>query len=57
MSATPIDHSIRRRLYWEADSELLDRPRPEYKPHVFEGNHVDGIPSRNHAVRVVTVRR
>ena len=27
-----------RRLYWEADSELLDRPRPEYKPHVFEGN-------------------
>ena len=27
-----------RWLYWEADSGLLDRPRPEYKPHVFEGN-------------------
>ena len=28
-----------RRLYWEADSGLLDRPRPDYKPHVFNGNH------------------
>ena len=27
-----------RWLYWEADSRLLDRPRPDYKPHVFEGN-------------------
>ena len=27
-----------RWLYWEADSGLLDRPRPDYKPHVFEGN-------------------
>ena len=27
-----------RWLYWEADSGLLDRPRPEYQPHVFEGN-------------------
>ena len=31
----PFDN---RWLYWEADSSLLDRPRPEYKPHVFEGN-------------------
>ena len=27
-----------RWLYWEADSGLLDRPRPDYKPQVFEGN-------------------
>ena len=27
-----------RWLYWEANSGLLDRPRTEYKPHVFEGN-------------------
>ena len=27
-----------RWLYWEADSGLLDRPRPEYQPHVFDGN-------------------
>ena len=27
-----------RWLYWEADSGLLDRPRADYKPHVFEGN-------------------
>ena len=27
-----------RWLYWEPDSGLLDRPRPYYKPHVFEGN-------------------
>ena len=27
-----------RWLYWKADGTLLDRPRPEYKPHVFEGN-------------------
>ncbi len=27
-----------RWLYWEADTELLDRKRTEYKPHVFEGN-------------------
>ena len=27
-----------RWLYWEADSGLLDRPRPDYKPHVFQGN-------------------
>ncbi len=25
-----------RWLYWEPDGELLDRPRPDYKPHVFE---------------------
>ena len=31
----PFDN---RWLYWEVDSGLLDRPRPDYKPHVFEGN-------------------
>ena len=31
----PFDN---RWLYWEADSGLLDRPRPDYRPHVFEGN-------------------
>ena len=27
-----------RWLYWEADSGLLDRPRPDYKDHIFERN-------------------
>ena len=27
-----------RWLYWEANGGLLDRPRTEYKPHIFEGN-------------------
>ena len=27
-----------RWLYWTPDSGLLDRPRHEYMPHVFEGN-------------------
>ena len=27
-----------RWIYWEADGTLLDRPRPDYIPHVFEGN-------------------
>ena len=27
-----------RWLYWQMDGGLLDRPRPEYKPHVFGGN-------------------
>ena len=27
-----------RWLYWEADGRLLDRPRPDYRPHVFAGN-------------------
>ena len=27
-----------RWLYWELNSGLLDRPRPEYKPHIFDGN-------------------
>ena len=27
-----------RWLYWEANGGLLDRPRPEYKPHVIDGN-------------------
>ena len=31
----PFDN---RWLYWEGDSGLLDRPRPDYKPRVFEGN-------------------
>ncbi len=31
----PFDN---RWLYWEADSGMLDRPRPDYRPHVFEGN-------------------
>ena len=31
----PFDN---RWLYWESEGGLLDRPRSEYKPHVFEGN-------------------
>ena len=31
----PFDN---RWLYWEKDGLLLDRPRADYKPHVFEGN-------------------
>ena len=31
----PFDN---RWLYWEKDALLLDRPRPEYRPHVFGGN-------------------
>ena len=31
----PFDN---RWLYWETDSGLLDRPRPNYRPHAFEGN-------------------
>ena len=27
-----------RWLYWEANNPLLDRPRTDYKPHVFERN-------------------
>ena len=27
-----------RWLYWEANGGLLDRPRPDYKQHLFEGN-------------------
>ena len=27
-----------RWLYWEANGGLLDRPRPEYRPHIFNGN-------------------
>ena len=27
-----------RWLYWEAAGGLLDRPRPDYRSHVFEGN-------------------
>ena len=28
-----------RWLYWEPRDKLVDRPRPDYKPHVFNGNH------------------
>ncbi len=31
----PFDH---RWLYWESETKLLNEKRPEYKPHVFEGN-------------------
>ena len=31
----PFDN---RWLYWEADGGLLDRPRADYRPHVFERN-------------------
>ena len=31
----PFDN---RWLYWEGEAYLLDRPRPDYRPHVFEGN-------------------
>ena len=27
-----------RWLYWEKDTELVDRKRADYRPHVFEGN-------------------
>ena len=27
-----------RWLYWEKDGVLVDRPRADYRPHVFEGN-------------------
>ena len=34
-----------RWLYWEANGGLLDRPRPDYKPHIFEGNlWLSGVP-------------
>ena len=31
----PFDN---RWIYWEAREKLVDRPRPDYRPHVFEGN-------------------
>ncbi len=31
----PFDN---RWLYWDADGGLLDRPRADYRPHVFRGN-------------------
>ena len=30
-----------RWLYWEANGGLLDRPRADYHPHVFDGNLLD----------------
>ena len=35
-----------RWLYWEMDGGLLDRPRPDYQPNVFEGNV--GLSSAQH---------
>ena len=35
-----------RWLYWEADNSLLDRSRPDYKPHVLEWNLWLGTPRR-----------
>ena len=34
-SYRPLDN---RWLYWELVSGIVDRPRAEYRPHVFEGN-------------------
>ena len=34
-----------RWLYWDDHSMLLDRPRPEYKPHVFPRKPVAGGPA------------
>lgn len=34
-SYRPFDN---RWLYWEADTELLDRKRADYKPHIYHGN-------------------
>ncbi len=31
----PFDN---RWLYWEKNTALLDRPRTDYRPHIFEGN-------------------
>ena len=31
----PLDN---RWLYWEAETKLVDEKRPDYRPHVFEGN-------------------
>ena len=31
----PFDN---RWLYWEADTKLLNEKRPEYRPHIFDGN-------------------
>ena len=42
MDACFVPYSYRpfdtRWLYWERDGGLLDRPRPEYQPNIFEGN-------------------
>ena len=43
----PIEHGFMRYayrpfddrwIYWEQRAKLVDRPRPDYKPHVFDGN-------------------
>ena len=42
MDSDFVRHAYRpfdtRYLYWEGNSGLLDRPRPDYKPHVFGKN-------------------
>ena len=47
MSAGPLEDGIvryayrpfdNRWLYWETREKLVDRPRTEYQPHIFEGN-------------------
>ena len=39
---TPVRYAYRpfddRWLYWDPDTQLLDRKRADYKPHVFDGN-------------------
>ena len=35
-----------RWLYWETDGGLLDRPRTDYRPNVFEGNYWIGSSKR-----------
>ena len=36
-----------RWLYWEPETDLLDRKRSEYRPHVFEGNRFLSAGQRN----------
>ena len=36
----PFDN---RWLYWESDTKLLDEKRADYRPHVFEGESLDGL--------------
>ena len=43
-----------RWLYWEAETELLDRKRIDYKPHAFDGNR--WIEARERETQVVFSR-
>ena len=38
LPASPTGPFDNRWLYWESDGGLLDRPRADYRPHVFGGN-------------------